>query len=351
MLNNFSRRKKKLIFGAAFLILAVLAIVAFLLSSRFERNLDAVPEGAGEAPHRHIGGGSASSTSESGGAEQAAIYYNGQKYVYNEDLSTLLILGVDDPELKETEASRNSSQADMLMLAVFDPAKQSCTFLQLNRDTMCEVPSLDTFGKLIGYNTQQLALAHTYGNGLEKSCENTVNAVSRLLYGAKIDNYFALTMDAIPILNDLVGGVTVTVEDDFSGVDPTLVKGETVRLTAENVEHFVRTRREIAEDPTNINRMRRQAVYLRGLTEEMKRAYAEDGSFVLNAYSALADSLVTDCTVDELSAYADRFSGYALAGIVTPEGEAVGGEKYMEFYVDEAALQQLVIDLFYTPVE
>ena len=351
MFENLSHRKKKFILILGILILALLAIAAFLFFSRIERAHDAIPEGAGSAPNRvntpRPSGKAAPGDGE--GEELPTIYYNGREYLYNDSLSTLLILGIDDVQLTETAASRNSSQADMILLAVFDPGRESCTLLQLNRDTMCEVPVLDYNGKFVRYQVEQLALAHTYGSGMEKSCENTVEAVSRFLYGAEIDNYFAFTMDAIPILNDLVGGVTVTVEDDFSGVDPTLVKGNAVKLTAENVEHFVRARSSMAEDPTNINRMKRQRAYLTGLGEELKRTMSEDASFVIEAYSALSGSLVTDCSVDQMSAYGERFSGYALSGIVTPEGEAVGGEKFMEYYADEEALRQLVLDVFYLP--
>ena len=151
------------------------------------------------------------------------------------------------------------------------------------------------------------------------------------------------------MLNDLVGGVTVTVEDDFSEADPTLIQGETVTLTAENVENYVRLRIDVG-DGTNLARMRRQQEYLTGLLASLKRASEEDSSFVLEAYSAVASSLVTDCTIDDLSAYAESFSDYTLTEILTPAGEAVKGEKFMEFYVDESVLQKLVIDTFYVDV-
>ena len=41
-----------------------------------------------------------------------------------------------------------------------------------------------------------------------------------------IDYYFSMNMDAISILNDAVGGVTVEVTDDFSQVDATIGKGQ-----------------------------------------------------------------------------------------------------------------------------
>ena len=122
MLKNISRRKKKLMLGVTFLILAALAVAAFLISSRIERDHDAVPEGAGEAPHRHIGDKTASSTAESSGmedGEHATVYYNGQKYIYHEDLSTLLIL------LYQSLVCENSS--------FFLDFTTSCLFLVLPR--------------------------------------------------------------------------------------------------------------------------------------------------------------------------------------------------------------------------
>ena len=357
MKNEHMSKRNKTLLGVliALCVVAVLGAGIFALS-RLEKEHDVVPEGAGEA--LSLTNESEPLSTEAGvsepeeGAEAAVIYYNGQAYKYNDNLSTLLILGIDDAELTESETYRNNSQADFLLVAVFDPDSQECTLIQINRDTMTDVPEMDSKGKKTGFMAvEQIALAHTYGNGLEKSCENTVEAVSWLLFGVTIDNYFAVTMDAIPIINDLVGGVTVTVEDDFSGVDDTLVQGETVTLTAENVEHFVRERKGITDDPTNLNRMARQRVYMRGLFEAMKAAYMEDSAFILDAYGAIGDSLVSDCTIDQMADYANRFANYTLSDILVPEGEAKKGYKFMEFYVDDAALKQLVIDTFYVPAD
>ena len=350
MRKHRSRRQKRILAVLLAVLLAAAAAGAYLLFSHLERAGDPVPEGAGTALSRD------SLPPSSGGEETEepavpAIFYDGQKYVYNEALSTLLILGVDDPELVESSKTRNQSQADFLLLAVFDPESETCTLLQLDRDTMCDVPELDYFGKIADYKFEQLALAHTYGNTLEPSAENTVHAVSRLLYGVTIDNYFSLTMDAIPVLNGLVGGVTVTIVDDFTGIDDTLIKGETVTLTEENVEHFVRSRMLMVDDDSNQARMRRQRDYMTGLFAAMSDAVKKDPSFALEVYAATEKSLVTDCTVDELNSYSERFSDYTLKEIRTPAGESRMGETYKEFYVDETALQKLVIDIFYKPAE
>ena len=351
---HMSRRKKTVIAVFVLIVLAVLSAVALRFFYRLERSHDIAPEGAGQALSRAGMQETHERLSEEGVLQEEAaptIFYNGEEYVYNDRLTSLLIIGVDDSELAETASVRNKSQADLILLAVFDPDTEKCTLLQINRDTMGDFPMMSADGDYAGLTHGQLALSHTYGNGLESSCENTVYAVSRFLYDVTIDNYFALTMDAIPVLNDLVGGVSVKIEDNFAGVDDTLVQGETVKLTAENVENYVRARMNMPDDPSNVGRMRRQRTYMRALFDALDSAASEDAGFVLDAYAAIAGSLVTDCSVDELSDYADRFSGYSLSEIVTPEGETVAGEQFMEFHADEAALQKMVIDIFYAPAE
>ena len=353
-MNGYTNKKKNIIIGVLIALgIALLITGVVFLFDYLERRSDVAPEGAGLALSRE-GAGADGDIPAGGDPDEGEInntlFYNGKQYEYNDSLVSLLIMGTDKRVVEEYISSENDSHVDFLILAVFDPDTRTCTILQLNRDTMCQVYTMKSDGVYDYFVTAQLAYAHAVGNGLEESCENTVKTVSTLLYGVKIDNYFALTMDAIPTLNDLVGGVTVTIEDDFSGLDPTLVMGETVKLTSENVEHYVRYRREVG-DGTNTARMRRQREYMTGLFEAMRTAVQEKQGFVLDAYGAIAKDLVTDCTINDLSDYANRFSEYTLTGFVTPEGELVEGEKYMEFYVDEEALQELVIDIFYKPVD
>ena len=345
-------------------VVAVIAAVVALLAT-IERRRETAPAEAGTAASRAVADDAEEYARqlEILGFDEAEIapveeddepalmlYYNGQPYEFNPALSVLLITGVDDYAITEERAYRTQSQSDLLLVAVFDSDSETCRILQLNRDTMVNDPVLSTSDRLLGLTTEQLAFASTYGSTPQSSAENTVYAVSSLLYGTPIDNYFVFTMEAIAPLNDLVGGVTVDIVDDFSGEDDTLVMGETVTLLGEHAEKYVRARYRMADDPSNIARMQRQSDYILKLVDKYTEAVREDSGFLLTAYDEIADCLVTDCSVDDLLAYGERFSNYELTEIVTPEGEAVKGEKYIEFYVDEQALQQLVLDWFYIPV-
>ena len=159
--------------------------------------------------------------------ERKTITRDGVEYFPRQDITVMLVMGIDqEGPVQDSGHYRNPGAADMVMLLIFDEKEENGRILYLNRDTMLRMPVLGLGGKEAGTTYAQLALAHTYGSGLEDSCENTKNAVSVLLNGIAIDYYIAVNMDAISILNDAVGGVKVTVTDDFSQVDPSITKGE-----------------------------------------------------------------------------------------------------------------------------
>lgn len=287
--------------------------------------------------------------SESPTAERL-ISYNGVQYRYREDIDTLLIIGTDDYEVvDDSEGYYNYSQADFLLVVVFDNTDRSYKIIQINRDTMCGIRKYDVFGQYEGIINMQIALSHTYGSGGQDSCRDTVFAVSRLLYDTEIDNYLAVAMGGVPVFNDLVGGVDVLVEDNFEGVDDTLVQGETVHLEGDHALNYVRARMSMVEDPTNIGRMSRQRTYMVALMEALGECLENDPDFAVNSFSQLNSYIVSDLSTDRLEEYADWFVNYEQGEIIVPEGESVEGEQFMEFYVDEDALQQIIVDTFYEP--
>lgn len=271
-----------------------------------------------------------------------------QDYFPRQDITVLMLLGIDQTGPMEDSGSyRNEGAADVVMLAVFDESAQTYDVLYLNRDTMLEMPVLGLGGKEAGSTYGQLALAHSYGSGLEDSCENVRNTVSTFLGGLYIDHYLSMNMDAIGILNDAVGGVTVNVTDDFSEVDATITQG-TMTLNGEQAVHFLRSRKDVGNQ-LNLNRIERQKEYMTNFAAAVGEMAARDERALLDAYDRISTYSVSDCTAQSLSNLLDRFSSYKLERILTPEGENIRGEEYMEYYVDEEALDALILELFYAP--
>lgn len=119
----------------------------------------------------------------------------------------------------------------------------------------------------------QLCTAHWYGKDKAASCDNTVETVSKMLGGLPIDGYYALKMDAMPLLNHEVGGVTVTLEDDMTKLDPAMKKGATLTLTDRQAELLMQSR-YVMDDDRNTQRMRRQQIFLNAFMKKIKKQNA-----------------------------------------------------------------------------
>lgn len=283
--------------------------------------------------------------------ERNYIYHNNKTYKPKSYLDTVLLIGTDsEGKVYESASYNNSNKADFIALLIFDNNNQSCTIVQLNRDTISEFPVLGVTGEKAGTTSGQLALAHTYGNGLEISCKNTVKAVSNLMYQIEIENYLSMNMDAVSALNDVVGGVEIEILDDFSEIDPSLVQGEKILLNGSQALTYVRGRGNVG-DMTNTSRMKRQSQYMAAFASKIKEAYENDSELVLNAYNAITDYIVTDCSINVLSDTAERLSSYEIKEIVTPEGEIVEDGEFVEFHADDAKLKEMVIELFYEEIK
>ena len=293
------------------------------------------------------------STVFSRGQEQAeptsssTIERNGIQYFPRQDITVMLLMGIDElGPVKASDSHKNTGEADMVALVIFDETNRQIDILCLNRDTMVEMPVLGIGGKNAGTFYGQLALSHAYGTGLEDSCENTKKAVSDFLYGLDISHYVAMNLDAISMLNDAVGGVTVNVTDDFSDVDPTIQLGE-MTLMGQQAIHYVQVRKDIG-DQKNVSRMQRQQDYMEGFLKSFRRANSEE-SFVIETYDRVSDYIVTDFTAKSMSATLNQYSDYTLDEVVTPEGEHKIKGQHNAFYADEQKLDELILRMFYAP--
>jgi LCP family protein required for cell wall assembly len=329
MRENGSRKRKIVKIATAVLLMVFIVVSALVLLQNWEKTQGMFPTLS---------------------PEDTTVEHNGKEYVLNPDVDTLLVLGLDKYMGVHTGASyNNDKQADFLMLLVFNNKEKTTTAIHINRDTMARVNVLAIDGiKVINTVTKQIALSHTYGNGKEISCRNTADSVSELLYGMQIDHFISLTMDSVGIYNDLVGGVEVTVLDDFKGIDDTLVKGEKVLLKNKHALNYVRTRYGL-DDSTNNNRMNRQQQYVNALFEKSKKITEKDDQFIIDASLKMADYIVSDRSVTQLQELAKKIDDYKFMGIKTIKGESKKGEEFIEFYPDNDDIKNLVIELFYIP--
>lgn len=279
------------------------------------------------------------------------VMLNGVPCTLRNNLRIYLVMGIDDTAEKG-ENYITGGQCDTLQLLVVDRTRNTYQRLPINRNTMTEVRSYDEEGEDLGTSRCQIAFAHAHGDGGGVlSCENAVEAVSTYLGGIDIDGYAALQMNAVPLLNHMAGGVTVTIEDDFSQVDPTMVQGQPIQLSDEQALYFVRGRMSVG-DGTNEERMRRQEQYIKGLGAAMTEKVKADEGFALDVFNALQDEMVTDLTGKDFSRLANALVSYQALDPVEIKGTTGEDEEgFSTFEPDRSSLDDARMTLFYEPAE
>ena len=288
-------------------------------------------------------------TSENADQSSQFIVYKGEQFPVIRNLSTVLLIGtdnfVDDTKQFAEETYWNPNLADFLTILIFDHDEKTVTPFQLNRDTICDVSRLDKQGKPYPPKREAITYAHMYGTGKDDSCLNTVRTVRNLLYNAPIDHYLAFTMDAIPLLNDLVGGVTLTLPEDIPDLGKEYVKGAEITLRGSETLRFIRYR-EKNIGGSNWERMARHRLYFAGFTEAARAAVADDQDFVIDAFKLIDPFLCTDLTVNNISDMVSWLCEYEIKQAITPTGSIRLGESHYEFTINEVSLWKCIYQAY-----
>lgn len=323
------KRRTILLFSVFLLCVALVAAVLF--------NLDRIMSAINGTPDD--GAGDRNDTLDT-------VYIDGEAYRPKSTVKNYLIIGID----KQGEADSNGqAQADFILVLSFDSSDNTYTVMPINRDTMTEILVYDVFSGEAKESVAQIALSHNDGTYTEisntRKCKNTAKAVSNLLYGVEFKNYASMTMDAVGIIVDYVGGVEVYVEYDMTMVDERLVGGQTVLLDGELALKFIGARGGVA-DETNISRMERQMAFFDAFIKTAKNAELDEES-LLKCFEDVEDYIITNAGDGILGEISDKLENYEKKATVKIPGESKVGQKFMEFHVDEEGLKDIVTDVFY----
>lgn len=276
---------------------------------------------------------------------------NDLEYLLTDRLKCYLFIGTDHSgNDKAKDETYQGSMADFLLVAILNKTDGTYGFLQLNRDTITDVQILDKNGEITGNSDEQICTAHWYGGSRQQSCLNTVDAVSELLGGLPIDGYYSVGMDKIAQLNHIIGGATVTIEDDFSAVDPSLVVGETITLNDEQAYNYLHARMGVG-DGENESRMRRQRTYMEAVYHKVIDRVRAEKNFLDDITETLGESVTTNMDGDDFGQIRNVVRGGTDLGILIPEGKSTlgthldDGLEHTEFYMNKASLAEIMVRL------
>lgn len=288
------------------------------------------------------------------------ITYKGETYNFNEDVTTLVLMGIDetDYEYEGTKRAIDGTSADAVYIAVIDTEKESVTLLNVPRNSMVDVDVYDKDGNFVETKNEQLFLSHSYLDSKEKSAENTLKSLETLFNGMNFDTYYAINHDAVEEVNDSIGGVTLTPQVEFYSVNEQkyIKAGEKFTLKGHDAVMYIRSREWDNSDLyVDNNRVSRQVQYMQEFSKQLFPSIKEDPSVVEDMYNAVKENTTTNIDVSKFTYLVTT----AIAGLDSykdikydvVKGELTEGDIYNEYNVDKDALMEQMIKLFYEKAE
>lgn len=253
-------------------------------------------------------------------------------------IQTMLILCLDEYDTMDGIGGfRNHNRADFAMLMVIDERFGTITSVQLNPDTVVPfaVPGKSETVEM------PLSQVFSFGSGGSDSSLYVTKAVSKLLGGIKVDNYLTFTMDAVGLVNDMIGGVTVPAEET---AELQADQAEGITLSGEDAVAYFTLREE--NDVMNEAHMLRQRLYMGAMYAPfMARAQNED--FLTRLSLQLGEGMATGLTLSELIQTFETMSAYTMGEeVLTVPGNLQQVNGQTQFVADQNALNQLVHNLF-----
>ncbi|MDD4774374.1 MAG: hypothetical protein PHZ09_12360 [Eubacteriales bacterium] len=111
---------------------------------------------------------------------------------------------------------------------------------------------------------------------------------------------------------------------------------------------YLRGRMSLSDD-TNAARMTRQRQYMSAFINTALSKMKSEPTLPLTVYNAVEPYTVTDLSVNEITyavSEAVRY-GFSEDSLYTVKGTQTEGSEFSEFHVDETALYELILNLFY----
>lgn len=286
--------------------------------------------------------------------EQEGFYitYDGKQYQYNSDVINILCLGIDkDIPIEEKRETGSEGLADVVILASIDTKEDTLKFLAVPRETIVPVKLIDTKGNFVRTENEQITLQYAYGQTAEKSCELMIDTVSNLLFHLPIQRYCAINFQALPALNDAIGGVDLVSIETVHWWNGSFYEGQQMHLEGQAALDYVRQRDETIPK-SSMGRLERQKQYITCYLEQAKEAVGKDLTLPVKMFQSLTENMCTDVTVADITYLVPELLNMEinLENISMVPGETITGGEHEEYHVDADALKQLVIQMFYKEV-
>lgn len=292
--------------------------------------------------------------------DENAIVYQGKVYHFNTNITATLFIGCDNKKaVSETNiVYGKNGQADTLMLLTCDTKTGKTVITAIPRDTMAEIDIYAKNGDFLTTQKEQICLSYAYGDGKHTSCEYTIKAVSKLLRGMPINSYLAIDKSAMAEIQNKLGSVTVTPNEDLTmnigrGEKIYFTKGKTTTIQSQYVSRYLTLRSQNPD--SSYLRMERQLDYLKAVSKKVIEKTKQDITYPISLYTTFSKKATTNLTADKITflttAVFNNRNNIDLEFKQVIGTQILGEDGYAEFHADRDYLLELVLELFYVAEE
>ncbi|MDD6478599.1 MAG: LCP family protein [Oscillospiraceae bacterium] len=285
------------------------------------------------------------------------VFYKDSVYSFNENITTILCMGIDE---ENTSVIGHSGQSDAIFLLAIDTETGKSTVIGIPRDSMVDVDMYSSSGSFIGVEKTQVCLAFAYGDGKDGSCKNVARSVSRLLCGMPINSYFAMDFSAVETLHRAVGLIKVRMNEDLAlpdnknGVLNYYKKGDIVSLYPNQALSYLYTRNQTTTNAAYL-RMERQLEYLKKYSAAAINKTKSDITFPVKLYNKVLSNSITDINAAKVtyltSAVVGSRQNVSLEFKQLRGEYKKGNDGFAELYIDETEVFELVLSIFYEKIK
>ena len=324
-------RKKKIalkIIVAILAVIAVLGIAAFAFFQHGAYSVKAAPN-LSDLP------------------QQKTIDYKGHKYVMNDDMITVLIIGHDDEA--DTSRGAKASEADAIMAMAIDMSTGKASIIGIPRDTMCFVDQYAD-GSFAGSIKEQICLAYGYGRTAEEGSQNVVKSASSVLCNIPIQYYYTLDEEAIADLNDAIGGVTLVPLQTIPKTN--IVEGEETTLLGKAAHDYVQWR-DTSVLSSAADRQERGVQYIKAFTKQLFDTSNGGMKTLSDLLSIISAYSTTNISPSELTYLTNTIASgnNKDIDITMLEGTTTQNGNYAELELNEGNVYETVLDTYYVKVD
>ena len=280
------------------------------------------------------------------------ITYQGKQYRYNSDIINFLCLGIDkELAIEEKRETGSEGLADVILLVSINVQSNEFKILAIPRETVVPVKVLDKAGNFVKTENKQITLQYAYGRSAKMSCELMSETVSNLLYKLPVQRYCVINFQALPVLNDAIGGVHLTALETVEWNEGGFYEGQEMYLLGQSALDYVRQRDEYKAG-SSMGRLERQKQYVTCYMEQAKAALKTDITLPIQLYQGLTEHMRTNVTVEDIAYLVPEVleMNLTMDNIMMVPGTTVPAGDTEEYQADTDALKELVIQNFYEEV-